>query len=118
VGWLDLVALKYAIMINGVDQIFLTKLDVLDAFDEIKVVTAYRVNGKETEMFNPSGDYLENVQPICQSFPGWKKDTSVINHYHDLPGETQNYITFIENFTGVPFQYISVGTGRHQTIKK
>jgi adenylosuccinate synthase len=118
VGWLDLVALKYAIMINGIDQIFLTKLDVLDAFDEIKVVTAYRVNGKETDIFKPCSDYLEKVQPIFKSFTGWKKDIRVIDHYQDLPGETRDYITFIENFIGVPFHYISVGTGRHQTIKK
>lgn len=118
VGWLDLVALKYSIMINGIDQIFLTKLDVLDAFDEIKVVTAYQVNGEKTGIFNPCGDFLEKVQPIFKSFAGWKKDISVINHYNDLPGETQNYITFIENFTGIPFHYISVGTGRQQTIKK
>jgi adenylosuccinate synthase len=118
VGWLDLVALKYSIMINGIDQIFLTKLDVLDAFDEIKLVTAYQVNGKETEIFNPGGDYLEKVQPIFKSFAGWKRDISVINHYPDLPRETQNYITFIEDFTGVPFHFISVGTGRRQTIKK
>ncbi|UCH94220.1 MAG: adenylosuccinate synthase [Candidatus Aminicenantes bacterium] len=118
VGWLDLVALKYSIMLNGIDRVFLTKLDVLDAFDEIKIVTAYQVDGKETDVFEPSIDYLEKVKPVCHPFPGWKKDISGINHYLDLPGETQNYITFIENFIGVPLRYISVGTERHQTIKR
>jgi adenylosuccinate synthase len=118
VGWLDLVALKYAIMINGLDRMFLTKLDVLDAFDEIKVVTAYQVDGKETEIFNSTIDFLENVHPIYRCFPGWEKDISEIKHYQDLPRATQDYISFIENYTGVPFQDISVGSQRHQTIKK
>jgi len=118
VGWLDLVALKYAVMINGIDQIFFTKLDVLDTFDSIKVVSAYQVGGETTDIFNPSLEYLEQVKPIYQTFPGWKKEISMINNYQDLPEETQNYIAFIEKFIGIPLHYISIGTQRHQTIKK
>jgi adenylosuccinate synthase len=118
VGWLDLVALKYALMINGVDRVFLTKLDVLDAFDEIKVVTAYQIHGEKSEIFDPSIDTLDNVQVIHQSFTGWQKDLSGITHYRQLPGETQHYISFIENFTGVPIHTVSVGTERHQTIER
>jgi len=118
VGWLDLVALKYAIMINGVDRVFLTKLDVLDAFDEIKVVTAYEINGEINEIFDPSSDYLGAVKPVSIPFPGWKKNISNIKNHNDLPVEARDYISFIEDFTGVPLQYISVGTQRHQTIKK
>ena len=118
VGWLDLVALKYAIMVNGVDGIFLTKLDVLDDFDEIKAVTAYNVNGKETEIFDPAAGYLDSVKPVLVPFPGWKKNINGIKNYNDLPPEAQNYITFIEDFTGVPVQFISVGTERSQTIEK
>ncbi len=118
VGWLDLVALKYAIMINGVDRVFLTKLDVLSAFDEIKAVTAYQIDGNESQIFDPSPGYLEKVKPIFGGFAGWKTDIGRINHYRDLPIETRDYLSFIEDFIGVPLYYISVGTERSQTIKK
>lgn len=119
VGWLDLVALTYAIMINGIDEIFLTKLDVLDEFDEINVVTAYETgNGEKNQTFDPAIDYLEQVKPALQPFKGWGKNISDINNYHDLPLEARNYIHFIEEYTGVPLQYISVGSERHQTIRR
>lgn len=118
VGWLDLVALKYAIMINGVNEIFFTKLDVLDEFDEIKVVTAYEYQGETNEVFEPSIDYLEYVKPVLKPFPGWKTNTNEITNYKELPDNAQRYIQFIEGFIGVPIQYISVGTQREQTIKR
>jgi adenylosuccinate synthase len=118
VGWLDLVALKYALMINGVDQVFLTKLDVLDSFDEIETVTAYRIDGEETEIFEPSFDHPDRLQPVYRSFKGWKTGISDITRYSQLPVEARDYISFIESFTGVPVHTISVGTERHQTIKK
>lgn len=119
VGWLDLVALKYAIMINGVDEVFLTKLDVLDEFDEINVVTAYETdNGEKNQIFDPAIDYLEQVKPALRPFKGWGKNISGINNYHDLPSEARNYISFIEEYTGVPLQYISVGSERRQTIRR
>jgi adenylosuccinate synthase len=118
VGWLDLVALKYAIMINGIDEIFLTKLDVLDEFDEIKVVTAYHHDGEKNEVFEPSIDYLEKVKPLLKCFPGWKRTISEIKNFNELPGEARNYIEFVENFINVPIRYISVGTNRYQTIKR
>jgi adenylosuccinate synthase len=118
VGWLDLVALKYAVMINGLDEIFLTKLDVLDTFEEIKVVTAYRYNGEENSVFEPSIDYLEKVEPLLKSFPGWEKSTCAIKDYHRLPREAQDYVRFIEEFIQVPIRNISVGSRRDQTIKR
>ncbi|MCP4216116.1 MAG: adenylosuccinate synthase, partial [bacterium] len=118
VGWLDLVALKYAVMINGIDEIFFTKLDVLDDFDEIKVVTAYRHKGNESTVFEPCCDYLEQVEPILQSFPGWKKKTENIETYEALPQEAKYYIKAIEELIGIPMGYISVGPGRKQTIKR
>jgi adenylosuccinate synthase len=119
VGWLDLVALKYAIMLNGVDGVFFTKADVLDDFDRINVVTAYQnKRGEKNQVFDPSIDYLEEVKPVLRSFPGWKKKIGDVKNYRDLPPETRTYIRFIEEFTGVPMQYISVGTERHQTIKR
>jgi adenylosuccinate synthase len=118
VGWLDLVGLKYAIMLNGVDEIFFTKLDVLDNFDEICVVTSYEIDGRQSEIFNPSLDYLENVKPVLKTFPGWKTDLSGITNYDDLPSRAVEYIQFVTEFIGVPLNYISVGSKRHQTIKR
>lgn len=118
VGWLDLVALKYAIMINGVDEIFFTKLDVLDEFAEIKVVTAYEYAGKKTTEFDPSIEFLEQVKPVLKSFPGWKTAIGELKEYKDLPGNARHYIEFIENFINAPMRYISSGALREQTIKR
>jgi len=120
VGWLDLVALKYAIMINGIDEVFFTKLDVLDDFDEINAVTAYRNldSGITGDAFETSFEYLDQVQPVLRAFPGWKQQTGDIRDYRRLPSEARDYIEFIENYTGVPLQFISVGGERHQTIKR
>lgn len=120
VGWLDLVALKYAIMINGVDSIFLTKLDVLDEFDQIKVVTAYEdtKTGEQGIIFDPSFEYLENVKPVIKTFKGWKSNIGDIKQFESLPLEARQYIAYIEESVEVPVKYISVGTGRHQTIQK
>ncbi len=118
VGWLDLVALKYAIMVNGVDDVFLTKLDVLDEFEEIKLVTAYEVAGEEQEVFDPSIDYLQVVKPVLKSLPGWKRSINECKDYQDLPRAARDYIGFIENVIQVPVRYISIGTARNQTIKR
>jgi adenylosuccinate synthase len=120
VGWLDLVALKYAIMINGVDQVFFTKLDVLDFFEQIHTVTSYenKNTGQVDAVFNPTIDFLEDVTPVLKEFPGWKSSTSEINNFNELPKEARDYIAFIEDYIGVPLQYISVGSKRHQTIKR
>lgn len=118
VGWLDLVALKYAIMINGVDEIFFTKMDVLDEFDEIKVVTAYEYGGNKTDEFDPSIEFLEQIKPVTQSFPGWKTAIGEIKKYEDLPVNARHYVEFIENYAHAPLRYISAGVLREQTIKR
>jgi adenylosuccinate synthase len=118
VGWLDLVALKYAIMINALDEVFFTKLDVLDEFDEIKAVTAYEYQGKKQEVFEPSIDYLENIKPVLTSFPGWNSNTGEIREYHQLPANARHYIESIEKFIEIPVRYISTGGNREQTIKR
>jgi adenylosuccinate synthase len=118
VGWLDLVALKYAIMINALDEVFFTKLDVLDEFDEIKAVTAYEYQGKKQEVFEPSIDYLDNIKPVLTSFPGWNSNTGEIREYHQLPANARHYIEFIEKFIEIPVRYISTGGNREQTIKR
>ena len=116
VGWLDLVALKYSIMINGVDSIFLTKLDVLDKFDDIEVVTSYVVSGKEIKEFDNSIDFLNNVEVKTEKFNGWKKDISEIKKFEDLPQEAKDYINFIQDYIEIPIEIISVGKSRNQTI--
>jgi adenylosuccinate synthase len=118
VGWLDLVALKYAIMINGVDEIFFTKMDVLDEFAEIKAVTAYEYAGKETTEFDSSIEFLDQVKPVLTSFPGWKTAITEIKEYKDLPVNARKYIEFIEDFIHAPLRYISSGVLREQTIKR
>jgi len=118
VGWLDLVALKYSVMINGVNSVFVTKLDIFDEFDEIKVVTDYEINGEQNQIFDPSIDYLNEVKPVFKSFSGWKKSICNVKTFDDLPEKTKYYIKFIENYIKTPIEYISVGTQREQTINR
>lgn len=115
-GWLDLPALKYAIMINGVTQLFMMKADVLSILDEIKVCTKYKLSdGTETEEM-PFQLMDEEITPVYESMPGWKSDLTQIKSYEDFPKELQNYVTYIEEATGVPIKIVSVGPDRTQTI--
>ncbi len=113
-GWLDLPALKYAIMVDGVDELIMMKADVLDTFDTIKVATSYMVNGKETEHV-PYDVYAE-VTPVYKEFKGWKKDLTQVKTEAELPAEFKEYIKFIEDSLGVPVKIISLGPDREQTI--
>ncbi|HPG73295.1 MAG TPA: adenylosuccinate synthase [Bacteroidales bacterium] len=113
-GWLDLVALKYAIMLNGVSELFMMKADVLDEFDTIKICTAYKVGGKELKGL--PFDTLMPVEPVYTELPGWKTDISSIKSDKDIPQALRNYIGFIEEKTGVKISLLSVGPDRLQTI--
>jgi adenylosuccinate synthase len=113
-GWLDLVALKYAVMISGVTQLMMTKADVLDAFDTIKVAVAYRVKGEETHRI--PFETGEPVEPVYKEFKGWKKPLAQLHTEEELPYELMTYVRFIEKETGVPVKVISVGPNRAQTI--
>ncbi|HEY4788590.1 MAG TPA: adenylosuccinate synthase [Bacteroidales bacterium] len=113
-GWLDLPALKYSVMINGVTQLIMTKPDVLSDFDTIKVCTAYKIDGKETQQM--PYDVNMPIQPVFKEFKGWRKDISGTTSMTDLPMELMDYINFIEKEVGVPFTIISVGPDRKQTI--
>ena len=115
-GWLDLVALKYAIMLSGVTNLIMMKADVLDTFDTIKVATAYKVNGVETNQV-PYDTYAE-VEPVYKAFKGWKKDLTGIKKEEELPFEFMNYVRFIEKELGVPVSMISLGPDREQTIER
>lgn len=113
-GWLDLVALKYAVMINGVTALVMTKADVMNDFDEIKAATSYKVNGEETQNF--PYDISQNIIPQYTSFKGWKKDITSCNDKNNLPKELIDYIRFVEDFVKVPVHYVSVGPDRKAIV--
>ena len=113
-GWVDLVALRYAIMINGVTQLILMKSDVLDTFDTIKACVAYKVNGKETREF--PFNIEEGVEPVYQELPGWKTDMTGFTSEDQLPKAFIDYIHFLEEQLETPVRIISVGPDREQTI--
>ena len=113
-GWLDLPALKYAIMLDGVTELIMMKADVLDTFDTIKVATGYKVDGVETDQV-PYDTYAE-IEPIYKEFKGWNKDLSQITREEELPFEFMNYVRFIEKELNVPISVISLGPDRVQTI--
>jgi adenylosuccinate synthase len=113
-GWLDLVALKYAIMIDGVTELIMMKADVLDDFDTIEVCTKYKIDGQLTEDFPYELD--ENVIPVYESLPGWKKPLTGVTSEINFPKELSQYIKFIESELQVPITIVSVGPDRSQTI--
>lgn len=113
-GWLDLVALKYAIMINGVSDIALTKADVMSDFEEIKVCTAYRVNGELTTQMPTASDAV--IEPVYTTLKGWKQDISQCKSYNELPQVFKDYIRFIEEETKTKVSIVSVGPDREATI--
>jgi len=116
-GWLDLVALKYAIQINGVTQLMMMKGDVLSGFETLKVCTAYNYRG-ETIHHLPYSIEEENVTPIYTEFKGWAQDLTGLTTFSSLPIELKDYIEFIEKEVGVPIKIVSVGPDRKQTITK
>jgi adenylosuccinate synthase len=115
-GWIDLVALKYTCMINGVTQIIMTKTDVLDTFSELSVCTSYSVSGTETEQI-PFHINKPNISPNLKSFKGWKTDITKLKTMESLPEEMITYINFINTYLGVATKYISNGPGREQIVK-
>mgnify|MGYP000414679262 CR=1 FL=1 len=113
-GWLDMVALKYAIMIDGVTQLIMMKSDVMNDFDTIRVATAYEIGGERTDRFPYAVD--APIVPVYKEFKGWKCDLRKFRRYEDFPAEFKAYVEFIEWETGVPVRIISVGPDRDETI--
>ena len=113
-GWVDLVALKYTVMINGVTQLIMMKSDVLDEFETIKVCIAYDVNGEKTEEFPFEAD--EQIKPEYVELPGWKTDMTKMQSEDEFPEEFNAFLNFIEDELGVPIKIVSVGPDRAQTI--
>ncbi|MAL60093.1 MAG: adenylosuccinate synthase [Flavobacteriaceae bacterium] len=116
-GWLDLVALKYAVQVNGVTQLMMMKGDVLSGFDKLKVCTAYKYKG-ETITHLPYNIEEENVQPIYTELPGWKEDLTKMNNASQFPKALNDYIDFLEEALEVPIKIVSVGPDRTQTIHR
>ncbi|MBS1645587.1 MAG: adenylosuccinate synthase [Bacteroidetes bacterium] len=115
-GWIDLVALRYAVMLSGVNKLIMTKTDVLDGFNPINAATAYQVDGVTTEQM-PYDLCGTDIQPVWQSFPGWDKPISTCTQKSDLPAVFNEYCRFIEQYLGAKFAYISNGTGREQLLE-
>lgn len=115
-GWIDLVALRYAIMINGVTQLIMMKSDVLDSFDEIKACVAYRIGEKETSQFPYSIE--SDIEPVYTTLPGWKIDMTKMQSEREFPKEFNDYIDFLEKELATPITIISIGPDRKQTIER
>ena len=113
-GWIDLVALKYAVMINGVSQLIMMKSDVLDDFDTIKACVAYKINGVETSDF--PFDLTEGVEPVYAELSGWKCNMTKMQSENEFPEEFNAYLSFLEEYLEVPIKIVSVGPDREQTI--
>jgi len=115
-GWLDLVALKYAVIINGVTDLVITKSDVLDTFKEINVCTSYDHKGKNISDFPSNPKLLSEIKPLYKKFKGWNVSLNDIKQFSDLPVEFKNYIAFIEDYLEVKIRYISTGPSREEII--
>ena len=116
-GWLDLVALKYAVQVNGVTQLMMMKGDVLSGFDTLRICTSYNYKGSEIEHL-PYNIEPENVSPVYKDFKGWQADLTGMTNYDELPAELKAYIEFIEKEVEVPIHIVSVGPDRKQTITR
>ena len=117
-GWLDLVALRYACRVNSLTALFITKLDILSEFDTIKIANAYTSLGETYTEFPRQQRVLYNCAPVLEEFPGWNIDISAITDFDQLPKRAQQYIEFVEEQTGVPVNWVSVGPERSQLITR
>lgn len=116
-GWIDLPALKYAIMINGVTQLIMMKADVLDGFDSIKVCTHYDLNGELID-YMPYDIVTTEVKPVYKELPGWKTDLTKLSSIEEIPAELNSYVEYLEQELNVPITIVSVGPDRKQTLMR
>lgn len=115
-GWFDAVIARYAVRINGIDGLAMTKMDVLDKMERIRVCTAYDYNGKILKDFPTDLHMLSNCRPVYEDLPGWQSSTSDARTWEELPEGAQKYLQYLESLTGAPVKIISVGSRRTQTI--
>jgi len=117
-GWLDLVALRYATILNGITSLVMTKLDVLSEFNTIKICTAYEINGQKTKTIPPCISDFNRISPVLEEVDGFKTDISHITQYSDFPKAAKDFIDRIESYLDIPIGIISTGPERNQTILK
>jgi adenylosuccinate synthase len=115
-GWFDGVIGRYAVRVNGLDCLAITKLDILDTLDEIKVCTAYKLDGQTCDHFPGNASEFARCKPIYRTLPGWKQSTEDCRTLEDLPKEALNYLKFLAELMDVPIAIISLGASREQTI--
>ena len=115
-GWLDLVALRYAVALNGATDLALTKIDVLTGCDEIKVCRAYSLGGREVDRFPLSGEVLEGCEPVYETLPGWQESIEGIDAIGDLPDAAAAYVAYVEEAVGAPVEIVSTGPEPEATI--
>jgi adenylosuccinate synthase len=115
-GWFDAVVARYAVMVNGLDALALTKLDVLDDLDEIRICIGYRINGSETDQVPYDANQMAAAEPLYETLPGWKAKTVGVSKFDDLPLLARKYVTRLSELSGAPFAFISTGPERNETI--
>lgn len=115
-GWFDAVIARYAVMVNGLDALALTKLDVLDDLAEIKICVGYRINGKEIDQVPYDANQMNIAEPVYETMPGWQSKTVGIAKFAELPVRAQTYIARLSELSGAPFAFISTGAERNETI--
>ena len=115
-GWLDLVAARQAVRINGAEAIALTKLDVLDSLEEIPVCVGYRLGSRELAQVPADDEQIVRIEPILETLPGWGTETVGIERYEDLPEKARTYVEYVESFVGAPAAIVSTGPRREETI--
>lgn len=115
-GWFDAIIAGYSARVNGISSFVLTKLDVLDSLETIKICVAYKYNGKTITSFPSDMHILRNCEPVYETYPGWRTPTTQIHHYADLPRQARNYVGAIEKLSKTKISIVSVGSGREQTI--
>ncbi len=117
-GWLDAVALRHTARLAGVDSIAVSVLDVLGAFETIKVCTGYRLDGKVVDTFPASSDVLEQAEPVYEELEGWSCDISAAQSWDELPAQARRYLQRMEKAAGAPVEFISIGPDREQLIRR
>jgi adenylosuccinate synthase len=115
-GWLDAVLLRYAVRVNSLTELFVTKLDVLSGLPELQLCTAYRHEGQEYEDFPPHQTIFHKAEAVYETLPGWEEDLGTVTRFGDLPAEARTYLDRVADAAGVPVTYVSVGPSREATL--
>ncbi|WP_235487781.1 adenylosuccinate synthetase, partial [Frankia sp. AvcI1] len=115
-GWFDAVIARYAVRVNGLTDLFLTKLDVLSGFDRVPICVGYDIGGERVDEMPMTQTEFHHARPIYTELPGWQEDLSDVRKYADLPAAAKDYIRTLEGLSGAPVSAIGVGPGRDQTL--